>query len=160
MVLEDLIRRGANIEYNPYGFDHMDLSFPRIVKARSLLEHTEKLSHEHTVQTCWAIFDKCIANTGYSIKVAAPHGQHEFKKPLKVTFQAPTDHSTMDRLRIVDLHSDVPISQQVSKMVPVPPGMNINTTQALLYNLTYRALGLPNIGCRNFGSTIVVSHIL
>lgn len=43
-------------------------------------------------------------------------------KPMKVTFQAPAGHSPLDRIRVVDTNSDVPLWLQVSKTFSIPPG--------------------------------------
>ncbi|KAF0713232.1 Aste57867_4448 [Aphanomyces stellatus] len=122
-VLLDLIRRGAAIAYNRYGFcGEMDLLFPRIVKAQSLLQHTEQLTHNQQVKLCWSIFAQQMEKLGYTLQTHASL-RHAFKSPLKVSFTAPETHSPMDRLRIVDIHdADTPIWQQRSKTFRVPPG--------------------------------------
>ncbi|OQR81124.1 hypothetical protein ACHHYP_16743 [Achlya hypogyna] len=119
-VVHELLRRGAVVEYNIFGFGPNDISFPRVTKARSLLQHTEQLSHETAVRTCWAIFDKHMHDRGYGLSVSST--THEFKKPLKVYFEAPVDHSTLDRIRVVDLQAVEPAWQQTSRTIPVPPG--------------------------------------
>ncbi|EQC35657.1 hypothetical protein SDRG_06941 [Saprolegnia diclina VS20] len=119
-VVHELLRRGVHVEYNIFGFGASDLSFPRVQKARSLLQHTEMLSHETAVRVCWGIVDKHMADRGYTLEIPAP--THEFKKPLKVMFHAPPDHSHLDRIRVVDLQSSVPVWEQTSRTIPVPPG--------------------------------------
>ncbi|KAG9398082.1 hypothetical protein AC1031_015003 [Aphanomyces cochlioides] len=120
-VLLDLLRRGAAVTFNRFGFcGDMDLLFPRIVKAQSLLQHTEQLSHNQQVKLCWSIFHRHILDQGYMLEVAAP--LHAFRSPLKVSFTAPTDHSLLDRIRIVDIHAETPIWQQMAKVFSVPPG--------------------------------------
>ncbi|OQR99180.1 hypothetical protein THRCLA_06577 [Thraustotheca clavata] len=119
-VVQELTRRGVAVEYNIFGFGFTDLSFPRIQKARSLLQHTEQLSHEIAVRQCWTNFDKHMHERGYGLSITS--FTHEFKKPLKVRFEAPMDHSTLDRIRIVDLNSEVPMWEQMARTIPVPPG--------------------------------------
>lgn len=49
--------------------------------------------------------------------------QHcDLGKPLRVTFQAPAGHSPLDRIRVVDINSDVALWLQVSKTFSIPPG--------------------------------------
>lgn len=43
-------------------------------------------------------------------------------EPLKVSFQAPVGHSPLDRIRIVDVNTNVALWLQVSKTFPIPPG--------------------------------------
>ncbi|RHY45962.1 hypothetical protein DYB30_010997 [Aphanomyces astaci] len=120
-VLHDLLRRGADVSFNRFGYcGDMDLLFPRIVHARSLLQHTEQLTHNDQVQRCWSIFHRHMQSTGYLLHTHTD--VHTFQTPLKLSFNAPVDHSALDRIRIVDVHSPQPISQQLSKTFLVPPG--------------------------------------
>ncbi|ETV66456.1 hypothetical protein, variant 3 [Aphanomyces astaci] len=120
-VLHDLLRRGADVSFNRFGYcGDMDLLFPRIVHARSLLQHTEQLTHNDQVQRCWSIFHRHMQSTGYLLHTHTD--VHTFQTPLKLSFHAPMDHSALDRIRIVDVHSPQPISQQLSKTFLVPPG--------------------------------------
>jgi hypothetical protein len=49
--------------------------------------------------------------------------QHcDLGKPLRVAFLAPGGHSSLDRIRVVDMNSDVALWEQVSKNFTIPPG--------------------------------------
>ncbi|OWZ24678.1 hypothetical protein PHMEG_000201 [Phytophthora megakarya] len=76
-VAAELIRRGARVEFNPYGYGPEDFNIPK----------------------------NC-----------------DLGKPLKITFQAPAGHSPLDRIRVVDMNSDVALWLQVSKTFSIPPG--------------------------------------
>lgn len=49
--------------------------------------------------------------------------QHcDLGKPLRIKFQAPQGHSPLDRIRVIDMNSDVALWLQVSKSFSIPPG--------------------------------------
>ncbi|ETV91649.1 hypothetical protein H310_13895 [Aphanomyces invadans] len=122
-VLMDLLRRDADVAHNRFGYcGEIDLLFPRILHAQSLLQHTEQLTHNDQVHQCWSIFHRHIRAAGYNLHTHTGALVHPFKSPLKVLFVAPVDHSALDRIRVVDLHADLAIWLQLSKTFLVPPG--------------------------------------
>ncbi|RLN86115.1 hypothetical protein BBJ28_00018639 [Nothophytophthora sp. Chile5] len=118
-VATELIRRGARVEFNPYGYGPEDFLIPKVVRAKSLLQHTEQLQHEQNVCASWTFFRRQAEKAGYGVKCSS---NCDLGKPLKVTFQAPTGHSPLDRIRVVDMNSDVALWLQVSKTFSIPPG--------------------------------------
>ncbi|CAH0516192.1 unnamed protein product [Peronospora belbahrii] len=118
-VAAELIRRGARVEFNPYGYGPEDFNIPKVARAKSLLQHTEQLQHEQNVCTAWAYFRRQAEKSNYSIKCKS---NCDLGKPLKITFQAPVGHSPLDRIRVVDMNSDVALWLQVSKTFSIPPG--------------------------------------
>ncbi|POM79507.1 Hypothetical protein PHPALM_2809, partial [Phytophthora palmivora] len=118
-VAAELIRRGARVEFNPYGYGPEDFNIPKVARAKSLLQHTEQLQHEQNVCAAWTYFRRQAEKAGYSIKCKS---NCDLGKPLKITFQAPAGHSPLDRIRIVDMNSDVALWLQVSKTFSIPPG--------------------------------------
>ncbi|GMF33850.1 unnamed protein product [Phytophthora fragariaefolia] len=118
-VAAELIRRGARVEFNPYGYGPEDFNIPKVARAKSLLQHTEQLQHEQNVCAAWAFFRRQAEKTGYSVKCKT---NCDLGKPLKITFQAPPGHSPLDRIRVVDMNSDVALWLQVSKTFSIPPG--------------------------------------
>ncbi|KAL3673522.1 hypothetical protein V7S43_001230 [Phytophthora oleae] len=118
-VAAELIRRGASVEFNPYGYGPEDFNIPKVARAKSLLQHTEQLQHEQNVCASWTYFRRQAEKTGYSVKCKS---NCDLGKPLKVTFQAPPGHSQLDRIRVVDMNSDVALWLQVSKTFSIPPG--------------------------------------
>ncbi|RMX69816.1 hypothetical protein DD238_000591 [Peronospora effusa] len=118
-VAAELIRRGARVEFNPYGYGPEDFNIPKVARAKSLLQHTEQLHHEQNVCAAWTYFRRQAEKSNYSIKCKS---NGDLGKPLKITFQAPAGHSPLDRLRVVDMNSDVALWLQVSKTFSVPPG--------------------------------------
>ncbi|GMF10341.1 unnamed protein product [Phytophthora lilii] len=134
-VAAELIRRGARVEFNPYGYGPEDFNIPKVARAKSLLQHTEQLQHEQNVCAAWAFFRRQAEKSGYSIKC---------KSPLKITFQAPAGHSPLDRIRVVDMNADVALWLQVSKTFSIPPGdvgtitLDVETLdQPSLYRIVY-----------------------
>jgi hypothetical protein len=143
-VAAELIRRGARVEFNPYGYGPEDFNIPKVARAKSLLQHTEQLQHEQHVVAAWTYFRRQAEKSGYGIKcssvcLVADGGGHrvvtgltdrclarlqncDLGKPLKITFQAPAGHSPLDRIRVVDMNSDVALWLQVSKTFSIPPG--------------------------------------
>lgn len=71
------------------------------------------------MRECWEFFRKNAEKSGYGVKCKS---HADLGKPLKVTFQAPTIHSPLDRIRVVDINSDVALWLQVSKTFSIPPG--------------------------------------
>lgn len=67
-VATELIRRGARVEFNPYGYGPEDFVIPKVVRAKSLLQHTEQLQHEQLVRACWEFFRKNAEKSGYAVK--------------------------------------------------------------------------------------------
>lgn len=61
------IDRGAHVEYNPYGYGPEDFIIPKVIKAKSLLQHTEQLQHEKNVQRCWSFLRQQAEASGYSV---------------------------------------------------------------------------------------------
>ncbi|KAG6609374.1 Ankyrin repeat protein [Phytophthora cinnamomi] len=118
-VAAELIRRGARVEFNPYGYGPEDFNIPKVARAKSLLQHTEQLQHEQNVCSAWAFFRRQAEKTGYGVKCKS---NCDLGKPLKITFQAPPGHSPLDRIRVVDMNSDVALWLQVSKTFSIPPG--------------------------------------
>ncbi|ETI40509.1 hypothetical protein F441_14051 [Phytophthora nicotianae CJ01A1] len=118
-VAAELIRRGASVEFNPYGYGPEDFNIPKVARAKSLLQHTEQLQHEQNVCAAWTYFRRQAEKSGYSVKCKS---NCDLGKPLKITFQAPTGHSPLDRIRVVDMNSDVALWLQVSKTFSIPPG--------------------------------------
>ncbi|KAF4323696.1 hypothetical protein BBO99_00001486 [Phytophthora kernoviae] len=118
-VAIELIRRGARVEFNPYGYGPEDFIIPKVARAKSLLQHTEQLQHEQNVCATWTFFRRQSERTGYKIKCNL---NCDLGKPLKITFQAPAGHSPLDRIRVVDMNSDVALWLQVSKTFSIPPG--------------------------------------
>ncbi|KAE9354671.1 hypothetical protein PR003_g3244 [Phytophthora rubi] len=118
-VAAELIRRGARVEFNPYGYGPEDFNIPKVTRAKSLLQHTEQLQHEQNVCSSWAFFRRQAEKSGYSVKCKS---NCDLGKPLKITFQAPPGHSPLDRIRVVDMNSDVALWLQVSKTFSIPPG--------------------------------------
>ncbi|KAF1335401.1 hypothetical protein FI667_g1223, partial [Globisporangium splendens] len=118
-VAAELIRRGARVEYNPYGYGPEDFIIPKVARAKSLLQHTEQLQHEASVKSCWDFFRKHAKKTGYSVKCRS---HCDLGKPLKISFEAPPGHSSLDRIRVIDMNSEVPLWLQVSKNFSIPPG--------------------------------------
>ncbi|RLN63900.1 hypothetical protein BBJ29_004790 [Phytophthora kernoviae] len=118
-VAIELIRRGARVEFNPYGYGPEDFIIPKVARAKSLLQHTEQLQHEQNVCATWTFFRRQSERTGYKIKCNL---NCDLGKPLKITFQAPVGHSPLDRIRVVDMNSDVALWLQVSKTFSIPPG--------------------------------------
>eukprot|EP00644_Phytophthora_capsici_P002221 jgi/Phyca11/568002/estExt2_Genewise1.C_PHYCAscaffold_270228 len=118
-VAAELIRRGASVEFNPYGYGPEDFNIPKVARAKSLLQHTEQLQHEQNVCAAWAYFRRQAEKTGYSVKCKS---SCDLGKPLKITFQAPAGHSPLDRIRVVDMNSEVALWLQVSKTFSIPPG--------------------------------------
>ncbi|KAG2769647.1 hypothetical protein JG687_00000776 [Phytophthora cactorum] len=118
-VAAELIRRGASVEFNPYGYGPEDFNIPKVARAKSLLQHTEQLQHEQNVCAAWAYFRRQAEKSGYGVKCKS---NCDLGKPLKITFQAPAGHSPLDRIRVVDMNSDVALWLQVSKTFSIPPG--------------------------------------
>ncbi|KAI9995509.1 hypothetical protein PInf_012574 [Phytophthora infestans] len=118
-VAAELIRRGASVEFNPYGYGPEDFNIPKVARAKSLLQHTEQLQHEQNVCSAWMYFRRQAEKSGYSVKCKS---NCDLGKPLKITFQAPAGHSPLDRIRVVDMNSDVALWLQVSKTFNIPPG--------------------------------------
>ncbi|GLD91697.1 hypothetical protein PINS_up000230 [Pythium insidiosum] len=119
-VASELVRRGARVQYNPYGYGPEDFVIPKVTKAKSLLQHTEQLQHEKNVKHCWDFFRRHAEQaTGYLLQCRS---HCDLGKPLKVSFQAPAGHSALDRIRVVDMNSDVALWLQASKTFPIPPG--------------------------------------
>ncbi|KAL4169906.1 hypothetical protein KRP22_010817 [Phytophthora ramorum] len=118
-VAAELIRRGARVEFNPYGYGPEDFNIPKVARAKSLLQHTEQLQHEQNVCAAWTFFRRQAEKTGYSVKCKS---NCDLGKPMKITFQAPASHSPLDRIRVVDMNSDVALWLQVSKTFSIPPG--------------------------------------
>ncbi|KAJ0409692.1 hypothetical protein ATCC90586_007481 [Pythium insidiosum] len=119
-VAGELVRRGARVQYNPYGYGPEDFVIPKVIKAKSLLQHTEQLQHEKNVKDCWDFFRRhAELATGYVLQCRS---HCDLGKPLKVSFQAPVGHSPLDRIRVVDMNSDVALWLQASKTFPIPPG--------------------------------------
>ncbi|KAG7392516.1 hypothetical protein PHYPSEUDO_000204 [Phytophthora pseudosyringae] len=118
-VAAELIRRGARVEFNPYGYGPEDFNIPKVARAKSLLQHTEQLQHEQNVCASWTYFRRQAEKSGYSVKCKS---NCDLGKPLKITFQAPAGHSPLDRVRVVDMNSDVALWLQVSKTFSIPPG--------------------------------------
>ncbi|CEG47487.1 FOG: Ankyrin repeat [Plasmopara halstedii] len=118
-VAAELIRRGASVEFNPYGYGPEDFNIPKVARAKSLLQHTEQLQHEQNVFAAWTYFRRQAERDGYSVKCKP---NCNLGKPLKITFQAPVGHSPLDRIRVVDMNSDVALWLQVSKTFNIPPG--------------------------------------
>lgn len=118
-VAAELIRRGVQVEFNPYGYGPEDFIIPKVARAKSLLQHTEQLQHEQNVCATWAFFRRQAEKAGYSVKCSS---NCDLGKPLKITFQAPPGHSPLDRIRVVDMNSDVSLWLQVSKTFSIPPG--------------------------------------
>uniref|UniRef100_K3W765 Uncharacterized protein n=1 Tax=Globisporangium ultimum (strain ATCC 200006 / CBS 805.95 / DAOM BR144) TaxID=431595 RepID=K3W765_GLOUD len=118
-VATELIRRGARVEYNPYGYGPEDFIIPKVARAKSLLQHTEQLQHEASVKSCWDFFRKHAKKTGYSVKCRS---HCDLGKPLKISFEAPPGHSSLDRIRVIDMNSEVSLWLQVSKNFSIPPG--------------------------------------
>ncbi|TMW60641.1 hypothetical protein Poli38472_000683 [Pythium oligandrum] len=118
-VASELVRRGANVTYNPYGYGPEDFIIPKVIKAKSLLQHTEQLQHEKNVKACWEYFRRQAEKSGYAVKCRS---HCDLGKPLKVTFQAPAGHSSLDRIRVVDMNSNIALWLQASKNFTIPPG--------------------------------------
>jgi hypothetical protein len=118
-VATELVRRGARVEYNPYGYGPEDFLIPKVAHAKSLLQHTEQLQHEDKVKACWEYFRKNSEKSGYRVKCRS---HCDLGKPLRVKFRAPPGHSSLDRIRVVDMNSEVPLWLQVSKTFAIPPG--------------------------------------
>lgn len=118
-VAAELIRRGASVEFNPYGYGPEDFNIPKVARAKSLLQHTEQLQHEQNVFAAWTYFRRQAERDGYRVKCKL---NCNLGKPAKITFQAPVGHSPLDRIRVVDLNSDVALWLQVSKTFIIPPG--------------------------------------
>ncbi|CCI39242.1 unnamed protein product [Albugo candida] len=118
-VAHELVRRGVCIAHNPYGYGPEDFIVPKVSKASSLLQHTEQLTHEENVRSSWNYFHNECRSLGYALHA---DNRCDFRKPLKVSFQAPETHSLQDRIRIIDLSSKVPPWSQVLKTILVPPG--------------------------------------
>ena len=64
----ELIRRGARVEFNPYGYGPEDFNIPKVACAKSLLQHTEQLHHEQNVCAAWTYFRRQAEKSNYSIK--------------------------------------------------------------------------------------------
>ncbi|KAI9908004.1 hypothetical protein PsorP6_004149 [Peronosclerospora sorghi] len=118
-VAAELVRRGARVEFNPYGYGPEDFNIPKVARAKSLLQHTEQLQHEQNVCAAWTYFRRQAEKAHYRIKCKS---NCDLGKPLKITFQAPVGHSLLDRIRVVDMNSDVALWLQVSKTFSIPPG--------------------------------------
>lgn len=71
----ELIRRGARVEFNPYGYGPEDFNIPKVARAKSLLQHTEQLQHEQNVCAAWAFFRRQAEKTGYSVKCKSVCGR-------------------------------------------------------------------------------------
>ncbi|CAI5712253.1 unnamed protein product [Hyaloperonospora brassicae] len=118
-VAAELVRRGARVEFNPYGYGPEDFNIPKVARAKSLLQHTEQLQHEQNVCSAWAYFRRQAEKSNFSVKCKS---NCDLGKPLRVTFQAPAGHSPLDRIRVVDMNSDVALWLQVSKTFSIPAG--------------------------------------
>ncbi|DBA03278.1 TPA: hypothetical protein N0F65_011637 [Lagenidium giganteum] len=118
-VAVELVRRGARADMNPYGYGPEDFITAKVARAKSLLQHTEQLQHETNVKLCWEYFRRQAEKSGYAVKCES---HCDLGKPLKVAFEAPAGHSTLDRIRVIDLNSDTPLWLQVSKNFSIPPG--------------------------------------
>uniref|UniRef100_A0AAV1VM52 PDZ domain-containing protein n=1 Tax=Peronospora matthiolae TaxID=2874970 RepID=A0AAV1VM52_9STRA len=118
-VATELVRRGARVEFNPYGYGPEDFNIPKVARAKSLLQHTEQLQHEQNVCAAWAYFRRQAEKSNFSVKCKS---NCDIGKPLKITFQAPAGHSLLDRIRVVDMNSDVALWLQVSKTFSIPAG--------------------------------------
>lgn len=118
-VATELVRRDARVEYNPYGYGPEDFVIPKVVKAKSLLQHTEQLQHEKNVKECWTYFRRQAERSGYAVKCRS---HCDLGKPLRVVFQALAGHSLLDRIRVVDMNSEDALWMQVSKSFTIPPG--------------------------------------
>ncbi|CAI5733468.1 unnamed protein product [Peronospora destructor] len=140
-VAAELIRRGARVEFNPYGYGPEDFNIPKVARAKSLLQHTEQLHHEQNVCAAWTYFRRQAEKSNYSIKCKS---NSDLGKPLKITFHAPAGHSLLDRLRVVDMNSNVALWLQVSKTFSILPGdvgtitLDVETLDhASLYRIVY-----------------------